>query len=384
MNILFVLEYYPPHVGGVEFLFERIAQGLAARGHSVKVLTTRLPTMKKREDRGGVIIERVNVPFDSRSLFSIWTIPTAIRMARWADVIHTSTYNAIPPASIAGTLTRTPVLITGHERLGKLWFTLPRISRLKAGALYLAEHILYRFPSARIAAVSEASRRDVIEAGIRASKVTRIYNAFEEAPWTAPDLPERTNALADELELHDKTVIATYGRPGITKGIEYAIAAFPRIKQELPNAKLLVIISRRPEQGYLAISHMLDQMRDDVIERNDVPFSELPAYVNLADVVIVPSLTEGFGYTTLEASTLEKRIVASDAGAIPEVIFGRYILVAPRNPDAIAHAAVRLVKMPIDATAPKRFSAEATIDAYESAYEEISGRDGTKRSRRPR
>ncbi|MBW1989278.1 MAG: glycosyltransferase family 1 protein, partial [Deltaproteobacteria bacterium] len=39
MNILFVLEYYPPHVGGGEVLFSRLAGGLAARGHGVKVLT---------------------------------------------------------------------------------------------------------------------------------------------------------------------------------------------------------------------------------------------------------------------------------------------------------------------------------------------------------
>lgn len=371
MNILFVLEYYPPRIGGVETLFETIAKGLAERGHDVRVITTRLTDYKKRETRAGVRIERIDIPYDSRSLFSLWTIPAVIRAARWADVIHTSTYNAIPPASIAGVLTRTPVIVTGHERLGKKWFSLPRISKIKAFGLYLAEHILYRFPVARIAAVSDATKRDLIVGGIRERKLTRVYNAFNDEPWST-DLTEKTAALEEQYDLEDKTVFCMFGRPGITKGLEYGIAAFPRIKQELPNAKMLLIISKSPAHGYEEVSRILDEIgRDDVIEKNDVPFSELPAHVNLADVVIVPSLTEGFGYTTLEASTLKKKIIASDAGAIPEVISGKYVLVAPANPEAIAHAAVRIVKMPIERTPEKRFPAEQTILDYESEYARV-------------
>ena len=374
MRILFVLEYYPPHIGGVESLFETIARGLVERGHEVRVLTTQLSGYKRKETLDRVRVERIRIPFDSRGLFAIWALARTIPLARWADVIHTSTFMAVPAASIAGMLTRTPVLITGHERIGKRWFSLPRVSKLSAMALYLTEHALYRFPAARIIAVSDATRRDIIAAGIRAEKVTRIYNAFDERAWTDPSLAQRTEALEKEHDLEDKTVFVVYGRPGVTKGIEYAVEAFERIRAYLSNAKLVLITGRTPAAGYRDVSHVLDRIgREHVIERNDLAFDELPAYVNLADVVIVPSLTEGFGYTTLESATLHKRIVASNVGAIPEVIFGRYRLIDPRDPEAIAHACVAITKKPPEASAPKRFPARSTIEAYEAEYTRIAG-----------
>lgn len=375
MRILFALEYFWPHAGGVETLFDGLATRLAARGHEVRVLTMRLPGMKQRETRNGYAIERIKVPLDARVLASAWMLPALVRNARWADVVHTSTYHVAPGASVAGTLTRTPVVLTVHERIGRAAFSIPRLSLFGALGLYLLEHAAFRFPSARIVAVSEATKRDVIAGGIRASRVTRIHNFLDESPWNPEALAGRTEEITERYELEGRTVIACYGRPGATKGIEYAILAFPRIHEELPNAILLLICGSQPAAGKRIVEKALDKIgRDDVIELNDLPFKDLPAHVNAADVVVIPSLTEGFGFTTVESCLLGKKIVATRVGAIPEVISGRYLLVPPKDPDAIAKAAVSIVKSPPEAEPAKRFDAERMSERYLEEYERVRKR----------
>jgi D-inositol-3-phosphate glycosyltransferase len=368
MRILIVLEYYPPHTGGVERLFETIAEGLAQRGHAVRIITTRIAGSAKRETRNRVLIERVSVPGASRNLFAFWAIPKVVHAAKWADIIHTSTYTAIVPSSIAGVLKKRPVLITGHERIGRRWFSLPRINRIAALTYYLSEHVLYRFPATLIAAVSEASRRDIIAGGIAEHKVVRVYNAIDDNPWKKR---ARSRELVERYGLKDRTVFVVYGRPGVSKGVEYAVRAFPLIKERIANATLLLLVSKQPEDGYRTISHELDRIgRDDVIERSELSFPELVEHVNLADVVIVPSLTEGFGFTTYESCLLDKRVVASNIGSIPEVISGRYVLVDPADPESIARGCEKVLSQKTR-TEAKRFTIRAMIDAYESVYDQL-------------
>ena len=62
MRILIALTYYRPHVSGLTIYAERLARGLARRGHAVTVLTSRFaPELAEREERDGVRIVRVPV-----------------------------------------------------------------------------------------------------------------------------------------------------------------------------------------------------------------------------------------------------------------------------------------------------------------------------------
>ena len=47
MRILFVLENYLPHIGGVEILFKNLSESLVKKGHEVDLVTHRLKGTKK-------------------------------------------------------------------------------------------------------------------------------------------------------------------------------------------------------------------------------------------------------------------------------------------------------------------------------------------------
>jgi D-inositol-3-phosphate glycosyltransferase len=118
-----VAQHYPPHVGGLEVVAERVARGLAERGHDVDVLTSADPAPVGRTvEAGGVAVHRVRagtwlerfgVPFP---FFSPVLLTQAWRMARRCDVVqvHDMLYLSSWVVALACRLTRTPYVVTQH------------------------------------------------------------------------------------------------------------------------------------------------------------------------------------------------------------------------------------------------------------------------------
>jgi glycosyltransferase involved in cell wall biosynthesis len=65
-----------------------------------------------------------------------------------------------------------------------------------------------------------------------------------------------------------------------------------------------------------------------------------------ASLLVLPSFDEGFGLTALEAMTLGVPVVASDRGALPELLGGAGLLVDPDDPDSITAAIQRVLDDP--------------------------------------
>ena len=67
-----------------------------------------------------------------------------------------------------------------------------------------------------------------------------------------------------------------------------------------------------------------------------------------ADLLILPSLREGFGLVLLEAMSAHCPIVASDTGAISEVVLdgGTGTLVPPADPDSLSEAITAILSNP--------------------------------------
>jgi glycosyltransferase involved in cell wall biosynthesis len=83
-----------------------------------------------------------------------------------------------------------------------------------------------------------------------------------------------------------------------------------------------------------------------------------------ATLVVVPSRFEGFGLPAAEAMACGTPVVASDAGALPEVVRtgGGGVLVAPDAPDALAKAIAGLLDQP-EARQALGLRARARIEA---------------------
>jgi len=356
LNILFVLENYYPHIGGVENLFKNLCEGLVKRGHCITVITRLLPKTKREEKIGGVHIVRVPC-FDNRYLFTFAALPKVWRYTKNADIISTTTFNAAPPAWLAGKLRNKPVLITVHETWIGKWRQYTNFSWPKMMLHEVLERIVFLPTYDSYVCDSDATTiqlKDVLPK--QKDRIKRIHAGFDPSHWKKRF---DTAALRKKLGLQNKFIVLGYGRPGTSKGFPYLIDAFPEIKKRVPNAVLLMILSK-DKQYAQEIEEFKKRADSDVKFLDPQPYDKLPRFIQMANCVVVPSITEGFGYTTLESCAAGTPVVASNTTSIPEVISGKHVLVEPKSSRAIAKGVEKVYK--------KEFPWSRTVSLYEKEY----------------
>jgi glycosyltransferase involved in cell wall biosynthesis len=103
---------------------------------------------------------------------------------------------------------------------------------------------------------------------------------------------------------------------------------------------------------------------------------ELVKHIAASDCVVVPSLTEGFGLIAAETCAMNKPIVCSRAGALPEVVSGKYVLVDPKNPEGIAEGVERIYRDEVKETERKYFYWEECVNKYLQTYTGVSEHAG--------
>lgn len=62
-----------------------------------------------------------------------------------------------------------------------------------------------------------------------------------------------------------------------------------------------------------------------------------------ADVFVFPSFYEGFGFPVLEAQSVGVAVVASNTGALPEILQDTALLINPRSVEEIAEAIYKIL-----------------------------------------
>jgi D-inositol-3-phosphate glycosyltransferase len=374
MRILFVLENYLPHIGGVEVVFKELMEGLAKRGHRVDVVTHRMQNTKVHELVNGVYVHRVEC-FRSRYWFSLLAIPRVLQLARKADVIHTTTYNGAVPAKIASLLKKKPCIITIHEVLGKNWKKL-NMSTTSALLHQFFEHIIIHLGFTKYVNVSHSTAKCLQNAGVSRRKSTVVHNAVDYSFWDPKKYHGRK--IRKQLKLEKNFVLLFFGRPGISKGLPYLIKAMPAIIKNIKQVKLLAIVSKDPayKEQYSQIQNMIQrlELQDKVFLHNPVPRKDLPNYLKAGDCVVVPSITEGFGFTAAESCAMGKPVVASNTTSIPEVISGKYVLVKPRSPEALGEGVRMVYKKQYAQTKLKKFTRLSFLNGYLHVYETLGVR----------
>ena len=217
-KLLFVLEHFHPHVGGVETLFGYLTESLTTAGHDVTVLTASMPSAPPVENRQGVRIVRLWCPQPLRRYaFTLFAIPRAIRESRRHDLIHTTTYNAAIPAWLAAKLTGKPVVITVHEVWGAQWNRLPGLNRLLGWGFRIFEWLTLHLPFDHYLAVPRhTASRLAQEMGVATSRIDVAYPPFDETFWS-PDM-HHPRPLKEELGIDPSRPLYLYfGRAGSRK-----------------------------------------------------------------------------------------------------------------------------------------------------------------------
>jgi len=372
MRILFVLENYIPHVGGAEIVLKNLAEGLANKGHEVNVVTHKIKGTKEFELINKVKIHRVKC-FDSRYLFTFLSIPKVMKLAKNSDIIQTVTFNGAPPAWLAGKLTKKPVVIMVLEVWIGKWRKLTEMNLISSLVHDFLERLIYTLKFDKYTPISDSTKKQLIDIGIKESKIETIYCGLDYNLWKPKKYDEKK--MRKKLNLENNFVYLFYGRPGISKGLEYLIRAVPLISKKIPNSKLVAIISKDKQykKRYEQILALIKQLKieDKIIIHDPVAYKELPAYVKTADCVVIPSLSEGFGFVAVESSAMGKPIVASNTTSLPEVVSGKYVLVKPRDSTAIAEGVEKVYNKKTLFKKITKFTYDQNVKNYLNTYKKV-------------
>ena len=112
----------------------------------------------------------------------------------------------------------------------------------------------------------------------------------------------------------DYKIITYVGRLIYAKGVQDLISVFPKIKEKCPKTKLLIV----GEGDYRGELEKLGNKDKDILflgQRDDIV-----DILNITDVFVNPSYSEGLPTTVLEAAAVGVPIVATDVGGTREII----------------------------------------------------------------
>ncbi len=365
MRILFVLEYYHPHIGGLETLFKNLTEKIVADDHQVTVITNRYKrSLPRQEKHGNLKILRYS--FVNRYLFTLFAFLPTFFYSFKHDLIHTTSYNAGLPAFFAGLLSRTPVIITFHEVWGDLWTKLPYFPRWKSILHRWFESFLLSLPFRQFVGVSQTTSKQLEAAGVPKTRITTIYNGLDYDDFEGLDeVPGRAE--------NDIFRFLYFGRLGISKGLDVLVPAFAELIEMQSHAELTLVIPKNPSHLYLTV--LADLHRMDLMKKvkilHDLSRDQLLQEIHRSDCVVIPSYSEGFCFVAVESMALQVPIISSHQGALAEVVAGKYLAYGQQSSTRLSEAMHKAIEGKWNFKPPRKYFLSDTIRQYLELYQEI-------------
>ena len=234
MKILSILTFYSPHWTGLTAHAVAVAEGLAARGHEVTVLTTRYDHKLSRDEViNGVRVVRLQPAGRiTRTLVSPAFPWAAALLIAEHDVvqIHTPLSEAPLVALLCRALGR-PLLMTHH---GDLVMPAGTVNKLVERIAFPLLSYTGKFASAATSYSADYANHSRLLQSFR-SKLHYVYPPVE----LPQPQPNAVAAWRRELGLEGKRLIGIAGRWVEEKGFDYLLEAMPLVREQMPNAHLI-------------------------------------------------------------------------------------------------------------------------------------------------
>lgn len=290
---------------------EQVAQGL-----DPLILSVGVPGEGKKQLE--LEAERLGLPLKIWRMKPGLNFRGIIKILSWADtdkfnLVHSHGYKfnillGLLPRSIRKKICISTVHGNVYsKKFSKIWL----YQLLDRYALSRLDHIVL---------VGEGTRRQLASHVSLTEKVSVIHNGLD-----IETINEETSHQVEQniLTFMDscRPLIISVGRLAPEKGFDRLIQAFSKLKSARPEAGLIIV-------GTGALESSLRELTRELCVNESVLLpgycATVPALLKQADVLVMPSLTEGLPITLLEAMAIRTPVIASAVGEIPAVLeFGK-------------------------------------------------------------
>jgi len=229
-----------------------------------------------------------------------------------------------------------------------------------------------------IIAVSQSTKNDLIHhLSIPDERISVVYEGIDHSLFQPVS-----------HRIYNRPYILFVGTEHPRKNFTTLLKAFSQLKSE-PGFKELKLVKVGSAGGQEADfrGKTMETVKalglvNEVIFTDFVPEADLPAYYSGAEVFVLPTLYEGFGFPVLEAMACACPVVTSNTSSLPEVTGEAGIMVDPHDTDSLAQAMRQvltdselrdnMIRKGLEQS--KRFSWEKTAEQTLDVYNKLENR----------
>jgi glycosyltransferase involved in cell wall biosynthesis len=143
----------------------------------------------------------------------------------------------------------------------------------------------------------------------------------------------------------EEKMILTVGRIEPRKGYPTLIQAAKNICSHRSDIKFIIVGDGIDFSKIKNDIERLELSKNIIMVGNIDYFSQdLPRYYRAADLFVLPTIYEGFGYVYCEAMACGLPVISTNVGAVPEVLGEAGIIIPPRDPDLLAEKILFLLE----------------------------------------
>jgi glycosyltransferase involved in cell wall biosynthesis len=355
MKILRIAQdVFPDTVGGAPYHIHALSRDQAARGHDVTVLTVseNADEQHSKERDGYTLVKQIpKVDLFGNQLFT--NTLDYISDAEDYDIIHAHSHLFFSSnvAAMYGRVSDTPLAVTCHGLISQRvpeWLSKAHL-RTMGKLTYNAADVSFCY--------TEAERSVLRDIGVDAD-IQVISNGVDTERFSP------TGEHYDQIEATDGPALLFVGRLVEGKRPQDAIAAMETVRETFPDANLY-LCGDGPLMEDLRETVATKRLTDAVTFLGRVPYREMPAVFRAADLFLLPSRTEGFPRTIMEALACETPVISTHLEQTADVVEQTGETVDVCDPDGLATEIMGLVDDPAQLSKLGRRGRQIVLEEYD-------------------
>ena len=317
-------------LGGQEYRILAEAKAMTLRGHNVVIAAPGNSQLANLAKEGGLHCESIPVGL------SAWgrLVPMFLKLLvkHKIQIVHTHGSQDSWTASIAGRLSSLrPIIIRTRHKSTPV-------------SVSFRHDVLYRYLPHAVFTTGEAVRQQLITQNrLKPDAVFSIPTGVDIKKF---QLGESCAKVKTNLGiLMEQPVVGTVSFLRPEKGLNVLIDALSLLQKEFPTVCCVIVGTGNEHEKLLA--RIRQRKLDEAVILAGFR-KDIPELLSTMDVFVLPSLEEGMPQSLLQAMAMERAVVASSVGGVPEVIRDGQtgFLVTSQDPGALAEKIGILLRDP--------------------------------------